>query len=84
MEQMRDEQNDVCREVGVAPDPPKALHQKLGIALDSLHLEPLNSLRHPDASDPEINGEARPVNPSSLTRGCARRRLDQRADWKRQ
>jgi hypothetical protein len=39
-------QNGICERVGVVPASPAA-DQKLGIALDTLHLEPLNGLRHP-------------------------------------
>lgn len=41
-----EEQDRVCMSVGVAPDRP-ASFQKVGIALETLHLEPLNGLRHP-------------------------------------
>jgi len=34
----------------VSPDPP-ASFQKVGIALETLHLEPLNGLRHPAQGD---------------------------------
>ncbi len=38
------EQNDVCARVGAVPDPPRDV-QKL-CALETLHLVPLNGLRH--------------------------------------
>jgi hypothetical protein len=50
MEGTTEEPNDVCGRVGVAPDPPSDF-QKVGIALETLHLEPLNGLRHPAQGD---------------------------------
>jgi hypothetical protein len=38
--------DQICERAGVVPDPPAA-DEKLGIALHTLHLEPLNGLRHP-------------------------------------
>jgi hypothetical protein len=43
-------QNGICERVGAVPVPPAA-DQKLGVALDTLHLEPLNGLRHPAQGD---------------------------------
>ena len=43
------EQRAVCERHGVAFDPPSTF-QKVGIALSTLHLEPLNGLRHRPAS----------------------------------
>lgn len=45
-----EEQDRVCMSVGVTPDPP-ASFQKVGIALETLHLEPLNGLRHPEQGE---------------------------------
>ena len=42
---MNREQELVCARFGVKPDVPEPL-QKLGIAPQTLHLEPLNGLRH--------------------------------------
>lgn len=44
------EQNGICERAGVVPVQPSA-NQKLGLALDTLHLEPLNGLRHPPQGD---------------------------------
>ena len=44
-----DATDDVCARHGVEPDP-APLESRLGIALHTLHLEPLNGLRHPAAS----------------------------------
>jgi hypothetical protein len=38
--------SDVCAKVGVTPDHPGDT-EKLGVALETLHLQPLNGLRHP-------------------------------------
>ena len=43
-------QRRLCARVGVAPVLP-APTQKVGIALETLHLEPLNGLRHPAEED---------------------------------
>ena len=50
MEGTTEGQKEVCGKVGVAPDPPSQF-QKVGIALQTLHLTPLNGLRHPAAGD---------------------------------
>ena len=50
MEGISEAQNDVCQRAGVVPDPPSGSH-KLGIALETLHLKPLNGLRHPAQGD---------------------------------
>ena len=41
-----DKQRALCERVGVSFSPPTAV-QKVGIALQTLHLRPLNGLRHP-------------------------------------
>lgn len=46
LEGSNEEQEHVCMLVGVVPDPPTSF-QKVGIALETLHLEPLNGMRHP-------------------------------------
>jgi len=38
-------ENDICIKVGSEPVPPQPL-EKVGIALQTLHLQPLNALRH--------------------------------------
>ena len=43
MEGISEAQNDVCQSAGAAPDPPSDF-DTLGIALETLHLEPLNGL----------------------------------------
>lgn len=43
---MEAEQQPICSHAGVDPDPPTPT-QRLGVALSTLHLEPLNGLRHP-------------------------------------
>jgi hypothetical protein len=43
------DQRTVCERYGVAFDPPSTF-EKVGIALSTLHLEPLNGLRHPRES----------------------------------
>jgi len=50
MRLVTEEQRALCEEAGVEPDPPLDL-QKVGIALQTLHLEPLNGLRHPQEGD---------------------------------
>jgi hypothetical protein len=42
--------DQLCRQHGVAPARP-ALDSKAGVALGTLHLEPLNGLRHPADGD---------------------------------
>jgi hypothetical protein len=43
-------QKRICERVGAVPAPPAA-NQKLGVALDTLHLALLNGLRHPAEGD---------------------------------
>jgi hypothetical protein len=50
MESGTEAQRRLCERVGVVPVQPEA-DQKIGIALDTLHLEPLNGLRHPAEAD---------------------------------
>ena len=50
MESSTDAQRELCERVGAVPARPNA-DQKVGIALDTLHLEPLNGLRHPAEGD---------------------------------
>jgi hypothetical protein len=42
----RDEQLELCRAEGVEPNPPSR-DEKVGVALATLNLRPLNGLRHP-------------------------------------
>jgi hypothetical protein len=46
MSQLSSASPDICRRVGAAESVPRA-EEKLGIALVTLHLLPLNAMRHP-------------------------------------
>lgn len=50
MESSTEAQRRLCERVGVVPVHPDPA-QIVGIALDTLHLEPLNGLRHPAEGD---------------------------------
>jgi hypothetical protein len=50
MELLTEAQRHLCERVGVVPVQPDPT-QKVGIALDTLHLEPLNGIRHPAEGD---------------------------------
>lgn len=77
-----EEQSAVCRNAGVEPDPPLE-RQKVGIALQTLHLEPLNGLRHPPSDDtcgwfiwggPEVSKASdffQPLHVAHLSEHCA-------------